>query len=1067
MDEPTEALSHNHTKMDSSAQYGSIASLYAEGRQLRLKSDPGKDGTCTGRIRERAGVWMVQVRFGNSSATWYPDFELEFREDPPPEDAEAIRTGRLGRAVDLRRKLTHIQLSGRLADLVYSMNTTNTDFYAHQYKPVLSFLESPSRGLLIADEVGLGKTIEAGLIWTELRARFDARRLLVVCPKMLCDKWKLELRNRFGVEAVIADAAELANELARPRPQYPASQAMIASMQGIRPPLDWEEAAESDSARRRLAKVFSAAAGQAPLLDLVIIDEAHYLRNPETATHQLGLFLREVAEHIVLLTATPINLKNEDLFSLLNLVDPENFVYREQFEHVLAANEPLVLARLTALAKNSSAEAVLAHLHKAQGNSTLAGSKQLESLTMELGSWGDRPWREAERVRLADRIERVNSLSRVLTRTRKAEVTERKVVRVPKVQPIDMASVESEFYSLVTNAIKQYAWENDISDGFLLATPQRQLSSCMYAAADSWGAQDSEEIEEMLYEDLGVDPNTNEISGFRQFLLNHIRGKYELASLRRNDSKFDYLGKTLIDYFRNYPDDKIVLFSYFRGTLRYLQERFQEIGIETTVLMGGMKEDKSKVIDRFQTDPALRILLSSEVASEGVDLQFCRFLVNYDLPWNPMKVEQRIGRIDRLGQTAEKIVILNLVYAETIDERIVQRLYERLNLFERALGGLEAVLGEKIQQLTAELLTGRLTPEEEEERITQTALALEKRNQSEQELEEQAGQLIAHSDYILKKVHAARDFSRQITADDLLVYVRDYLERFATGHRWFQPGTDPYEIDITLPPAIAARLDNFVTAKRLQGLTRLAEGGSSRCKFANKVRTGATPHEQLSQFHPLIRFISEEVSREDLSAINLLCIQVANNVGPGYPMRPGIYPFVAQRWIFDGLRTEEAVRARVMDLSSLEILSPEASIDIVNAARVFGTDWPGATGDLDASRAAKALEEIEFHLIDDFNEEREQKASENADRIQFQLHSIQTYLERKRRIEEQRIMNLGTDPRNRGLVIVAERTITRLTERFELQMAKLDQIRSVGSKREPVARGIILIQGAVRGELEG
>jgi SNF2 family DNA or RNA helicase len=734
---------------------------------------------------------MVQVRFGNSSATWYPDFELGFLDEPPPEDAEAIRTGRFGRAVDLRRRLTHIQLSGRLADLVYSMGTTNTDFYAHQYKPVLSFLESPSRGLLIADEVGLGKTIEAGLIWTELRARVDARRLLVVCPKMLCDKWRLELRNRFGVDAVIVDATELTDELERSRPQFPASQAMIASMQGIRPPLDWEEDVESNSTRRRLAKVLRGAAGQDPLLDLVIIDEAHYMRNPETATHQIGRLLREVAENIVLLSATPINLKSEDLFSLLNLVDPESFAYREQFEHVLAANEPLVLARLAALAKTGSVDVVLKYLVEARSFATLTGSKQLELLTTELASWGDRPWRDAQRVRVADRIERMNSLSRVLTRTRKTEVTERKVVRDPRVRSIEMAPVEREFYALVTQTIKQYAWENDVSDGFLLATPQRQLSSSMYAAAASWTAQDRDEIEELVYEDSGAEVKQVEISGFRQFLLNRIRGNYELAALRRDDSKFECLSNTLVEYFSTYPEEKVVLFSYFRGTLRYLEERLRDLGVTATLLMGGMKEDKTTIINRFQSDPNIRVLLSSEVASEGVDLQFSRFLINYDLPWNPMKVEQRIGRIDRLGQTAEKILILNFVYADTIDARIVERLYERLDLFKRALGGLEGVLGETIQQLTTELLTGRLSPQEEEERITQTALALERRNQSEQELEEQAGQLIAHSDYILKKVHAAREFSRQITADDLIVYVRDYLERFAPGHRWFQPGNDP------------------------------------------------------------------------------------------------------------------------------------------------------------------------------------------------------------------------------------------------------------------------------------
>ena len=1046
---------------DNLGQSDTPAVLYSEGRQVRLKNDPARVGACTGRVREKAGVWMVQVRFG--STTWYADFDLEFLEAPPPEDEEAIRTGRFGRAAELRRRLTQIQLSGRLADLVYSMNTTNTDFYAHQYKPVLSFLESPSKGLLIADEVGLGKTIEAGLIWTELRARVDARRLLVVCPKMLCDKWRLELRNRFGVEASIVDAAELTSELRRPLPQFPASQAMIASMQGVRPPLDWEDQGESESSRRQLAQVLNSASGKDPLLDLVIIDEAHYLRNPATATHQLGRFLRDVAEHIVLLSATPINLKNEDLFSLLNLVDPESFAYREQFQHVLAANEPLVQARLATLGKNGSPESVHDYLRKAHGNSILSGSKQLELLIAELGSWGDQPWGEAERVRFADRIERVNSLSRVLTRTRKAEVTERKVVRMPNVTSVEMSSVESEFYALVTEAVKKYAWENDVSDGFLLATPQRQLSSCIYAAAASWNIQDREASqedndEEILYEDLGVETDPRHISGFRRFLLDEIRGKYDLKQLKRNDSKFDCLARTLRNFFTGYPEEKVVLFSYFRGTLHYLSARLREIGIEATVLMGGMREDKTEVIEQFKETPSIRVLLSSEVASEGVDLQFCRFLINYDLPWNPMKVEQRIGRIDRLGQAAEKIIILNFVYAGTIDARIVQRLYERLNLFERALGGLEAVLGDEIQQLTAELLTGRLTPQEEEQRISQTALALEKRNQSEQELEEQAGQLIAHSDYILKKVHAAREFSRQITVDDLLLYVRDYLEKSAPGHRWFQPGDDLYEVELSLPPATRAKLDSFIASKRLQGLSRLAEGGVRRCRFENKVKSGSTSDEQISQFHPLIRFISEELGNES-GAVNVICVKVPSIHVSSVAAPPGTYAFAVQRWTFDGLRTEEAVRARAVDLVGQVPLSPEASIEVVNAARVFGRDWPGASGELDASKAANALMEMEFLLIEDFDAEGTRKESENTDRIQFQLQAVKAYRDRKVATERQRIMNLGNEPRNRGLVIASERAIDRLTERFELQSAKLEQASTVRSKREPVGKGIIFVEG--------
>jgi hypothetical protein len=176
---------------------------------------------------------------------------------------------------------------------------------------------------------------------------------------------------------------------------------------------------------------------------------------------------------------------------------------------------------------------------------------------------------------------------------------------------------------------------------------------------------------------------------------------------------------------------------------------------------------------------------------------------------------------------------------------------------------------------------------------------------------------------------------------------------------------------------------------------------------------------------------------------------------------PGKYAFAVQRWTFDGLRTEEAIRARVVSLDTSEYLSPEASMDVVNAARLSGRDWPGASGELDSVLAADALTEMEFGLIEDFDAERESKEAENTDRIQFQLQAIKTYRDRKVSTERQRISNLGSEPRNRGLVIAAERTINRLEERFELQRAKLEQASSVSSRREPVGRGIILIEGVL------
>ena len=127
------------------------------------------------------------------------------------------------------------KIIGALGDVIYSMEATNTDFYAYQFKPVVKILESPTNSVLIADEVGLGKTIEAGLIWTELRSRFDMRRLLVICPAALREKWRYELSSKFRVMAQICDASETLNIL-RDEEMQLRGFAIVASMQGLRPP---------------------------------------------------------------------------------------------------------------------------------------------------------------------------------------------------------------------------------------------------------------------------------------------------------------------------------------------------------------------------------------------------------------------------------------------------------------------------------------------------------------------------------------------------------------------------------------------------------------------------------------------------------------------------------------------------------------------------------------------------------------------------------------------------------------------------------------------------------------
>ena len=296
---------------------------FNQGDKVFSRYNLGQQGDITGNTRTRANSIYYQVRFSDRF-DYLPDYELEFVTEKPMDPDELIEKKRFGQASDLRRNLTHVQLSGKLSDTLYSMDITKTDFYPHQFKPVLAFLESPSRGLLIADEVGLGKTIEAGLIWTELRARFDCRRVLVVCPAMLREKWHDELRDRFGVDTTIMDAGELLAELKRPLDQIPDGKGIICSIQGIRPPRDQQDGNPS-TARYELKEFFENQAANDPIIDLVIIDEAHYMRNRSSQNARLGAQLRDISGHMLLLSATPINLRSDDLFSLLNIVDQDTF----------------------------------------------------------------------------------------------------------------------------------------------------------------------------------------------------------------------------------------------------------------------------------------------------------------------------------------------------------------------------------------------------------------------------------------------------------------------------------------------------------------------------------------------------------------------------------------------------------------------------------------------------------------------------------------------------------------------------------------------------------------------
>jgi hypothetical protein len=318
--------------------------------------------------------------------------------------------------------------------------------------------------------------------------------------------------------------------------------------------------------------------------------------------------------------------------------------------------------------------------------------------------------------------------------------------------------------------------------------------------------------------------------------------------------------------------------------------------------------------------------------------------------------------------------------------------------------------------------------------------------------------LLAHSGYILQKIHAAHDFSRRITGEDLITYVRDYLNRFASGHTLQQVGEDRTVIDVKLPPANAARLEEFLKRRRLTGLTRLATGETRRCHFLNKIQRPNASIEVINQFHPLVRFIAKELDANEDPPLTLICVKVPHTASIPIKLEPGIYAGAVHRWFFEGIRTEEILRARVVVLSSGAVLEPEESLSVINTARLEGRDWLEAANDVDIAAGIQGMDEAEFSLIADFESERQVKEAENADRISFQRDSITKHLDRRLDIERRRISSLLGDARGRGLIVAAERKMKILKERFDIQTANLAQKEKITVRYDLVCKCLLLVE---------
>ncbi len=798
-----------------------------------------------------------------------------------------------------------------------------------------------------------------------------------------------------------------------------------------------------------------------PLVDLIVLDEAHHLRNSETMTHQLGRLVRGVSQFRHLLTATPVHNRSDDLFSMLGLLDPDTFQRREDLVEILEANEPLVRARDALLGGRVSIEELQRMYEESLGHRLLKGNRQLKTLQASLPSEEELQSHEV-RSRIAYRLEHVNLLAHAVTRTRKRDVTEFRVLRDPKAHMVPMRPAEAAFYEGVTELIREYATGRDINELFLLATTQRQLSSCMAAALGLWKRRKLalDEVQEAEATDdpagaLGLGPLATLLAE-RAPLLGDVE------ELEREDTKFEELARRLQLHLADQPAAKIIVFSSFRDTLHYLRRRLESLGLTTIVLVGGVRSGaaggvatKMQVIEAFADPGGPSILLSSEVGGEGLDLQFSRVVVNYDLPWNPMRIEQRIGRVDRIGQGAESILIWNMLHEDTIDERLYRKLYEKLDLCRRALGDFEALLGEQMRELSQDLLTQRLSPQQQETRIERTAQALENLRREQEELETQAQHLVAYGDYILNRVKAAHELNRWIGPEDVRRYVLDFYKARYKGCEFQRVAADSPDYDVRLTMQARRDLEDFVRAEGLEP-TRLTDVRNAvvRCRFSAK--TGARDRrrgvELLSQFHPIARFVGKTIRDTEEQLTPAVAVRLRSDDLPR-----GDYVAVVAFWSVQGLTTtERLVYAASQDGSPID---PALAERLVLAGSHDGVDWIEARAEVDFARAVEHAETLFDHIALRFQEHVREVEAENDDRADIQTRNLERHL----RTQLETLNGVRARHVRHGrnaLVKATEGRIRALEARVEMQRARIEERRRIESQDDDILAILVRVEGS-------
>lgn len=1048
---------------------------FSPGQIVILKSDPSVKGAVV-EVLPGQPENRVKVFVGGAVQSYY---NSQLKVEAQRDEAQFL-------ALDqFHAYLTALQIRHPSLSTLYSLNAARVDFIPYQFRPVLRFIRSDRPRLLIADGVGVGKTIEAGLILRELQARRDIRSVLIICPRPLVTerKWENEMK-RFEERFTPLDGPTLRyciNELDLEGVWPDQHQKVILPYSLFDDALLYGSG--TDGKRRSRKGLLDL--DPPPRFDLVIVDEAHHIRNQETYAHRAVRFFCDHAEAAVFLTATPIQLGSHDLFVLLNALRPDLILDEESFEHMAEPNPFINQAVNHARAQEKdwtarAAEALEQAASTSWGRAILFRNPEFNQIRERVSAWGDSgqqviksgvvaqkllresppTWNasaaesnaEDERIQLITDIEALHTFSGIINRTRRRDIGEF-TIRKSETEAVDFTGGQKRLHDdlLQVQAEIFSRLHSDISIKFLMTTIRRQAASCLFGLAPFLEDILNRHIDELEWTEAD---NTAPVlrSDAVDFIQLKIQAVLEQArALDPSDPKYERLYEVIQDK-QNLPNNKVILFSSFRHTLHYLYERLRADGVRVGMLHGGTPDEERLALrNRFamprEDSNTLDILLFSEIGCEGLDYQFCDCIVNYDLPWNPMRVEQRIGRIDRVGQKSETVAIVNLITPGTVDADIYERCLVRIGVFESALGGSEEILGNITREIRNIAENYTLSEEDRRDKLQQLADNKIRLVQEQAALEQKQMELFGirlPEDRMKREIEDASSF--WLTSASIHRLVALYLQQACGRDQEFILGERPLKTLRLSQDARTILLRDFQSLPRQNAIAyreweNWLKGADQHLSITFESDC-ATEHPEaafIMPLHPLVKQAAEALpSDTNQRAIAMLKVQTKE-------VPAGRYEFVIFQWQFHGIREDLALKP----IASSDAVTPHLDHLLENAEDVAMVEQ----GDSNFA----AWEELEAQHYQQWNAARAEHRQKTQELAAYRSESLsKSHLARLGLLSEQ--LEQANDEKiqrmRQSQIESAEADYARRIEELDMAIERADVV------HEPVAYGVLTIEEA-------